>query len=184
MSQELMQECIESKDIRKYIHHFGVKIHRVYPRLLDVEDSKNELWVAVFRAIRERYNSKIPLILFAKHAIFSQYGSMVKIRGNANRRRGERTTPEIEKIGYDDPCYNAVEVGFTLDQIEKDLEERASASRQYRYAVQVFGLLRNGVAFKDCCQRLRISKTYIYTIFHEIIRECSGKYREEAISKG
>lgn len=186
MSQVLMQRCVKSKDIQKYIHYFGVKIHKVYPGLLDVEDAKNELWVAVFRAINKRYRDEKSLITFAKRAVFSQYGSIIKKNGNAARLLNEQAAKNpfyYSRLVSNHSFCDRVEAKFTLDQIEKDLNERASSSRQYRYAVKMMGLLRNGATFKDCCQRLHISKTYVYTIFHEIIRECSGKYREETITK-
>jgi AraC-like DNA-binding protein len=186
MSQVLMQKCVESEDIQKYIHHFGVKIHNVYPILLDIEDAQNELWLAVFRAINERYREEKSLIIFAKRAVFSRYGTMIKNDGNAARTMNEIAGKNLfysNKLTSHHSFCDRVETEFTLDQIEKDLNERASSSRQYRYAVKMMVLLRKGATFKDCCQRLHISKTYVYTIFHEIIRECGGKYREETITK-
>jgi AraC-like DNA-binding protein len=178
-----MQECVDNKEIRKYVHHFGVKIHKIYPKLMGVSDAKNELWVAVFRAIKERYNPKKPLIQFVRNAVFSQYGSFARERGNASRLLNERATSNI-KVSYDDPSFDKINTTTNLERIKNDLEARASASRQYRYAVRIFGLLRQGVTIKECCQRLHISKPYGYRIFQEIICECGRKYREETISIG
>jgi len=181
MSQALMQACIENRTIQKYVHHFAVKVHETYPRLLDVEDAKNDLWIAVFRAIQKRYTKQKPLIQFAKSAVFSQYGSMVKKRGNAARRLHESMDPDTE-LGLVEPFYLRIEANYTLDQIEKDLIERASASRQYRYAVITLRLLREGASIKECYEHLHISKYHGYKVFHEIIRKCSGKYRDESIT--
>jgi len=181
MSQDLMTVCTNSTDVQKYIQHFGRKINRVYPRLLDREDAENELWVAVFRAIRERFKPHMRLIPFAMNAVFSQYGSMIKRRGNVTRLMNERVDTDVE-VTQIDRSYEEIEVNFTLDQIEHDLMMRAKAGRQYRYAFRTFGMLRNGATIRECCEKLEISKQYGYKLFHEIIRESGEKYQENTIS--
>ena len=182
MSQALMQACIESKTIQKYVNHFAIKVHEIYPGLLDIDDAKNDLWEAVFRAVQRRYVKQKPLIQFAKRAVFSQYGSMVGEHGNAARRLHECMDSDVELCFYEPLTYLRIEANYTLDQIERDLMERASASRQYRYAVITLRLLREGASIKECHEYLHISKYHGYRIFHEIIRKCSGKYRDESIT--
>ena len=179
MSQELMQACVDSRGVRKYVHYFGVKIQRLYPGLMDVEDAENELWAAVFRAISKRYTPEEPLIPFARHAVYSQYGTMINKRGNYGRllNEGIDLNPDF-MVDYDDPCYTEAENSFTLDQIREDLMECARASRQYRYAIQTFELMRNGATMRECCESLKISKNYGYKLLHEIIGGCGVKYHE------
>jgi len=177
MSQALMQKCVDDEEVQKYVHHFGVKLHGIYPKLLEVEDAENELWLSVFRAVRERYEPEKPLILFAKRAVFSRYGSMFKPQKNNARLLNEHAISDTD-APYNDPSYNIIDAEFTLDQIEKDLRKHAATSRQYLLAMRTLKLLRRGVTIKECWQTLWISQKYGEKLLYHIIRESSRKYRE------
>ncbi len=187
MSQDLtrlMQTCVDNVEIKKYITHFGVKLHRMYPVLYGIEDGIDELWFGVFRAITKRYKAQIPLILFAKRAVFSRYGSLIKVSHNMGKLLNEYAYCEdiVFQARRHDRAYNAVDVSFTLDQIARDLETRASKSRQYKFtvAVNLFGLLRKGYTVRLSCTELNISHTQGYRLYNEIICGCGNKYRSRA----
>jgi len=177
MSAALMQACVNNTSLQKYIHHLGVKIHLIYPRYLDVDDAKNDLWEAVFKAIRDRFSPEKPLIQFAKQAIFSCYGTMIG-RGNLTLLMNERVTNLDQGLsGCVDRSFEKIDALFTLDQIERDLEEEASRSRRYRLVIKTFRHLRTGITLKQIYERLSISSTHIYYL-RDLIQDFCVKYQE------
>ncbi len=183
MSQVLMQSCAENRDVQRYIHHYGFKLHRAFSDFLDVEDAENELWTAVFRAIHLRYVKQKPLLRFAKRAVFSWYGYMLQKYGKAayDFHVYGQGDPDLEigtEVGANDRMYTRVENKHTLDMIEQDLIARAKTSKQYRYAVREFRLLRSGATIKECCEYLEISSSYGNKLLYSMMRKCSNKYQD------
>lgn len=191
MSQ-FYETCLGSRLLTGYIHHYAYKLHRQYPRLLEREDGEQELWSSVFRAIKLRYTPERPLIPFAKRAVFSHYGSMIRPCGTAARRLNERTVQlpvncyapaKSDCLIHLDKSYKISEANFTLDRIAEDLESRASAFRQYHLALQLFKMFRNGQdSMGDCCKRLNITSKYGSKIFNTILCGNSEKYLEGAVT--
>lgn len=188
MSQNLMQMCLDHEELNKYVYHYAGKLKRLFPRLLEFEDAESELWLAIFKAISSRYNPDIALFLFAKRAVFSKYGSMIRWRSNAGRYMNEWVHSE-DTVHFSrnyDSGYNEVDATFTLDQIEKDLKERTEVSQQYHLAVTIFQLLRKGNTVRQCCRVLKISDRQGYKIYNEIIwgyETYRDKYWEGTITR-
>lgn len=183
MSQKLMELCVKSRDVQRYVRHFANKLSSQFPSLLDFEDGENLLWLAVFRAVDKRYTPNKDLIQFAKRAVFSQYGSSVRLKSNESKRLNEtalRDSNDYFIVGNREQ--EKVDAKFALDQIERDLKERAREGKHYVYARAVFELLRHDVTITQCCKRLKISRPYGYKLFYEIIQKTGDKYRESAIS--
>ena len=178
MSQELMQKCLDSETLQQCVRRFGYRLHHRYPTLLELEDAENDLWEAIFQAVQYRYSIFIPLIPFAVRAAYSRYGDMTLKRRNRARLLEEQMLTLKDTKLYEDSCFEVVETGYTLDQIERSLKRRASESRQYQFAVRTLELMRKGETLTQSSQTLHVSKTYSYKIFDEVIRECSGKYHE------
>lgn len=177
MSAALMQACVDDTSLQKYVHYCSVKIHLIYPRFLDVDDAKNDLWEAVFNAIQDRFSPEKSLIQFAKRTIYSCYGTMIG-RGNLTLLMNERVTDLDQGLkGCVDQSFEKVDALFTLDQIEHDLEEQASRSRRYRLVIQTFRHLRTGITLKQIYDRLSISKSHIYYL-RDLMQDFCGKYRE------
>jgi len=182
---DLMQMCVDNVEIKKYIKHFGGKIHFRYPTFYAFEDAENELWAGVFKRLSKKYNPEIPLDVFAKRAIFSHYGSIIKLRGNKGKHMHENAI-SLDKINTTkaktfDSAYAHVDVSFTLDQIAKDLKDRAERSRQYRFTVakNLFGLLRKGYSIRFCCEQLHVSHMQGYRVYNEIICGYGKKYKDD-----
>jgi len=178
MSAALMQMCVESISLQKYIFNLSRKIHSVYPRLLDVSDAENELWEAVFKAVKDRFKDDRPLIKFARQVCFSRFGTMI---GRGNKKRLWSETLDYFTYGDNaciDQSFNRIDMMFTLDQIEDDLKAYAKQSRQYQLAVRTFRCLRKGLTMKACREKLKIKKTHSYHL-RDLIRNMSRKYNDE-----
>lgn len=178
MSAQAMQACLDSTDVKKFVHHFAKKLHYQYPSLLDVEDAQHELWLSVFRAVNERWTPEKPLVRFAMSAAFSRYGHMADHKGNRARLLHEKAVamktyyhPTIEDYNFD-----AVETLYTLDQIEHDLMDRAGEGRNYRIAIRLLRSLRNGYTVREAAEDVGVSPRKGYQIF-DICRKAAEKYR-------
>lgn len=177
MSAALMQACVNDTSLQKYVHYLSVKIHLIYPRFLDVDDAKNDLWEAVFKAIQDRFSPEKSLFHFAKRVLFSNYGTMIG-RGNLTLLMNERVTDSDHGLsGYVDRSFEKIESLFTLDQIEHDLEEEASRSRRYRLVIKTFRHLRTGITLKQIYDRLSISPSHVYHL-RDLMQDFCGKYQE------
>jgi hypothetical protein len=190
MPQDLLKTCFENVEVQSDVQFLAWKLHRFHRQVMDTEDAENELWCAVFRAVRTRYKPPTPLIQFAKDVAYSRYGCLIRTHGNLQRQMNQRcftiimgtaTNDGGEEPRGIDRTYELIDARDVLRDIRESLQARARKSKQFRLATKVFDMMLEGSGLTEYSKRLHISVKYGWKLGQKI-REIGRELQENCIS--
>lgn len=152
--------CLASRDVSRFVEHFAQKLSWRLPRTFDLEDSRQELWLAVIKKVQDEEDSP-EVIRKATAAAMSRYGNLIRGRFRTEQEMINGHA-EFADIPSHDHSFNLVETKDILDR----LQAKMSGNKQL---TRVYELYRFGKNSEEIALELGLSSSRIRRIKQEIV---------------